>query len=1030
MSGVSMVSETSSGSSGSGSGSGASIMSGTTTAALTTEYEVWRRWEDCLWFQDLLETQYAQMSREKVKRLQAGKGVKKNGVYPHEDPHHLQRAASFESLPPGPDPSMIAKDVHEFLPRLTKKGTLFKASKDTIAHRGQEFKALIETLLKEGEDVPTLIVELRQLRVVRDFFGFWRRDHDRLGKELQKNGDKMSTRTRSDSVETSSPRPARNSSVFGSSFGMYFSASNLSLQLPSTFSLPADSFPPDRRPRRPPIMQGGKGAMLPVSPTQSEPAHSTSSNNGSGSTLQVPRPRAQTLQGTGMSAGSASGAEGYSSGHSIRSAKTNSTSSGSSQSTTAQNAGNPPASAPAGVSFTFKMHSPDNEENRVGEEGYISDSISIAESTATYQASVNSRPPRSAPPVFASANVRRGDGSTTAGKASYRAEARDPVVVEYEDGDDLDVPVDEDDMPFDEDDGMLVMREHEHLIPEELQFSMGGRLQDLTIEEEEDEREEVSTLHDYRSEMSHSDAGHLISRISSPTSRAGQIDSDIFEEEPIPRPIPRAPRRVGSPPGGNRNGMFFTPTDSFIGPVSIEESDRMSFDGHSIMSATDRPRTPGGMRPRTPMSPPRSAARAEAFNTLTADNIMRVGSPGPLSGTTAAARRLTTSTVSTQASSRSSGSSSNTSLGTHAMAGRPISLASMASCADIDRRMTSSPIVLHTPLYEQPDEFKAGAEDQENGCRTATASPVVWPESHRTRGSVSSIQSFMTDCSADAVIPRQERSMSPPPVSNARTLSQLNQGANLRRSFSSGSRPPKRTSNQSMATNDDSEELVDAYFYGTSECPSLRDLFLTYCTGFTPQTNSESSDTIGTSPGREQFRGGLVNPDNFPKPFQNRPAGQFHLPWSPSASQTSPPTSPNNRNSVISMDASIAPSMMSSILDEAHAISIKAAFGDHIVVFRADRGITLEEVRSKIHHKLVNQQNLKLSENFILMYKPNATPSTSRPGTGAGRARSSSVSSVGTSSEPLALRLVYSQNDWQNTVNASGAKITLHIINA
>ena len=50
-----------------------------------------------------------------------------------------------------------SEDVHEFLPKLTKKGTLFKASKETIQQRAQEFKNLIETLLKEGEDVPTLI---------------------------------------------------------------------------------------------------------------------------------------------------------------------------------------------------------------------------------------------------------------------------------------------------------------------------------------------------------------------------------------------------------------------------------------------------------------------------------------------------------------------------------------------------------------------------------------------------------------------------------------------------------------------------------------------------------------------------------------------------------------------------------------------------------------------------------------------------------------------------------------------------------
>ena len=242
----------------------------------------------------------------------------------------------------------------------------------------------------------------------------------------------------------------------------------------------------------------------------------------------------------------------------------------------------------------------------------------------------------------------------------------------------------------------------------------------------------------------------------------------------------------------------------------------MSLDGRSMI---ERPQNPGGIRPRTPMSPPlsppRSAARTDALNALTADNVTRVESPGPhLSESLAASRRLTTSTLSTQASSRSSGSSSNTSLGTHAYAGRPISLGSVVSCADIDRRMMSSPIVLHTPLYQVPDEFSAGGEDAVNECRTATASPIVRAGMHRTHDSASSIQSFMTDCSADAVIPRQGRSMSPPPVANARILSQINQGANLRRSFSSGSRPSTRTSIRSGGTADEADELLDAYFYG------------------------------------------------------------------------------------------------------------------------------------------------------------------------------------------------------------------------
>ncbi|KAF8623706.1 hypothetical protein AX17_007403 [Amanita inopinata Kibby_2008] len=142
-----------------------------------SEYEIWRRWEDCLWFQDGLEREYTRLAREKKQRLLRGKGVKKNGFYLQD------QAASFESLPPGPDPNSVAQDIHQHLPRLTKKGTLFRASQATINQRNAEIRALVEALYQD--DLPTLIQEIRASHVVTDFFGYWRRDydlHERAGK--------------------------------------------------------------------------------------------------------------------------------------------------------------------------------------------------------------------------------------------------------------------------------------------------------------------------------------------------------------------------------------------------------------------------------------------------------------------------------------------------------------------------------------------------------------------------------------------------------------------------------------------------------------------------------------------------------------------------------------------------------------------------------------------------------------------------------------------------------------------------------
>lgn len=197
------------------------------TGATIGGYSIWRRWEDCLWFQDMLELRYGVISREKRQRLQAGKGVKKNGIYIHD------RAASFESLPPGPDPKSVAMDVHQYLPKLTKRGALFRQTQQTINQRQNEFVALIRAFFEE--DVPSLVEELRQDRIIRDFFGYWRRDYDLACKEKEKR-----PKTASDAAETSSI------------FSTLFSQSSLSLSVPSPNSLSPTSLSPPTKVHRSP----------------------------------------------------------------------------------------------------------------------------------------------------------------------------------------------------------------------------------------------------------------------------------------------------------------------------------------------------------------------------------------------------------------------------------------------------------------------------------------------------------------------------------------------------------------------------------------------------------------------------------------------------------------------------------------------------------------------------------------------------------------------------------------------------------
>lgn len=219
------------------------------------EYDIWRRWEDCLFFQEALEQEYSRAAREKKVRLQQGKGVKAfNGMYKQD------MASSWESLPPGPDPKSVVQDVHGHLPRLTKRGTLFRASQATIEQRQREIQTLIETLF--SDDMPALIQEIRASTVVTDFFGLWRRDYDSLDH---------------------SPKAAR-SSVTSSLFSSYFSESTPSLSGRSSISpeRPPKSLP--NSPVKKPSSTRSSSESRPRSSSGSARSSSASSRSTSAST--------------------------------------------------------------------------------------------------------------------------------------------------------------------------------------------------------------------------------------------------------------------------------------------------------------------------------------------------------------------------------------------------------------------------------------------------------------------------------------------------------------------------------------------------------------------------------------------------------------------------------------------------------------------------------------------------------------------------------------------------------------------------
>lgn len=246
------------------------------------EYDIWRKWEDCLMFQDSLEAEYSLMAREKITRLAAGKGVKRDGMYIQSD-----QAASFDSLPPGPDPQSVARDIHKFIPKLTKKGTLFRASQATVDQRFAEFSAMIHAFFQE--DLPVLLKELMATRTFTDFFGYWRRDHD-LAIKAHKS-------------QTSPAKPRR--SVSSSMLSAYFSPSTPAVSdvaPPSTSANESHKFPrrgsgtsdslssgKDQSPARPRVNVHSAGLTISLQSRGSKSTLSSSSSSSHSPSPVTPR---------------------------------------------------------------------------------------------------------------------------------------------------------------------------------------------------------------------------------------------------------------------------------------------------------------------------------------------------------------------------------------------------------------------------------------------------------------------------------------------------------------------------------------------------------------------------------------------------------------------------------------------------------------------------------------------------------------------------------------------------------------------
>jgi len=236
---------------GSGGSGGSTAQS---TSPNSVEYDIWRRWEDCLELQRLIEREYASAATERrVFLAEQNHRINNAGLY------QSQRAASFDSLPSGSDPLSISRDVHNHLPVLSKKpkklrsqpatainaadedGTetvgatsgssgkltkvkrpsLFKASvggsntQALIAQaRAEEFAAFL-TALFQSQDY--LLGYVRGTASFRGWFGWWKRDRDSLersAKQKSPGASEPAHSTKRGSTSTSSnngdPHPLSN----------------------------------------------------------------------------------------------------------------------------------------------------------------------------------------------------------------------------------------------------------------------------------------------------------------------------------------------------------------------------------------------------------------------------------------------------------------------------------------------------------------------------------------------------------------------------------------------------------------------------------------------------------------------------------------------------------------------------------------------------------------------------------------------------------------------------------------------------
>lgn len=198
------------------------------------------------------------------------------------------------------------------------------------------------------------------------------------------------------------------------------------------------------------------------------------------------------------------------------------------------------------------------------------------------------------------------------------------------------------------------------------------------------------------------------------------------------------------------------------------------------------------------------------------------------------------------------------------------------------------------------------------------------------------------------------------------------------------------------------EDLIDSYFYGM--CSYIHDS-QTCLTNHVSDPGLHPPRPGSETPHRERVSQNISEiwtPEHFPKPFQHRPPGQFHLPWSPTRSSSSSLTSPTS------------PTMSSGGPEQ---FTVKAVRQDSIVLLRASYTMSLAQMRDKLRDKFAAQEGIRLTDAFTIGFNP-------VPAKAGGGARPRSSSGYDGQQR---LRFISSDDDWEQAALGCPGKLTIHV---